>query len=141
MRQRRKKVDMKLAVLKERRPYETRVAATPETVKKLIALGFDVKVERGAGEKSHFTDEAYEVAGAKIAATPEKALEGAQVVLKVAAPMTKKDGGEDEVKLLPEGVLLLGILQPYTKPELIEEYNKRKVTSFALELVPRITRA
>jgi len=132
---------MKLAVLKERRPYETRVAATPETVKKLIALGFEVKVERGAGETSHFTDKAYEAAGAKVALTPEKTLEGAQVVLKVGAPMTKKDGGEDEVKLLPEGALLLGILQPYTKAELIEEYNKRKVTSFALELVPRITRA
>lgn len=132
---------MQLAVLKERRPYETRVSATPETVKKLIALGFEVVVEKGAGESSYFSDEAYKGAGAKIGATPEKTLEKANVILKVQPPMTKKDGGEDEVKLLPEGALLLGILQPYTKPELIDAYNKQKLTSFALELIPRISRA
>ncbi|MBS0271636.1 MAG: Re/Si-specific NAD(P)(+) transhydrogenase subunit alpha [Proteobacteria bacterium] len=132
---------MQLAVLKERRPYETRVAATPETVKKLIALGFKVVVEKDAGATSQYPDEAYEAAGAKIAPTPEKALEKAQVILKVQPPMTKKDGGEDELKMLPEGTLLLGMLQPYTKPELVEEYNKRKVTTFSLELLPRISRA
>jgi NAD(P) transhydrogenase subunit alpha len=132
---------MKLAVLKERRPYETRVAATPESVKKLIALGFDVVVEKGAGDASHYPDGAYETAGAKIGSTPQKTLEGAHIVLKVQAPMTKKDGGEDEAKLMPEGALLLGILQPHTKPDLLEEYNKRKVTSFSLELLPRISRA
>ncbi len=132
---------MKLAVLKERRPYETRVAATPETVKKLIALGFEVSVEKGAGDVSHYPDGAYEAAGAKIGSTPQKTLEGARVVLKVQAPMTKKDGGEDEVKSMPEGALLLGILQPHTKLDLLEEYNKRKVTSFSLELLPRISRA
>jgi len=132
---------MQIAVLKEKRPYETRVAATPETVKKLIALGFQMTVEKGAGEKSYFPDEAYEAAGAKIAATPQKTLEGAKVVLKVSAPMTKDDGGEDEAKLLPEGALLLGILQPYTKSNLLGEYNKRKITALSLELAPRITRA
>lgn len=132
---------MELTVLKERRPYETRVAGTPETVKKLIALGFNVVVEAGAGEQSHFLDKAYEEAGATIAATAKKALEKAQVVLKVGAPMTKEDGGEDEASLLPEGALLLGILQPYTKQNLLESYNKRKITAFALELAPRITRA
>lgn len=132
---------MHLTVLKERRPHETRVSATPETVKKLIALGFQVVVEQGAGAASSFPDDAYEAAGAKMAATPQKALEKAQVVLKVGAPMTKEDGGVDEVKLLPEGALLLGILQPYTKPALLDAYNKRTVTAFALELMPRITRA
>jgi NAD(P) transhydrogenase subunit alpha len=132
---------MQLTVLKERRPYETRVAATPETVKKLSALGFQVVIEKGAGESSHYLDKAYEEAGAKIAPTPQKALEKAQVVLKVGAPMTKEDGGEDEASLLPEGALLLGILQPYTKQNLLEAYNKRKVTAFSLELAPRITRA
>jgi len=132
---------MKLTVLKEQRPYETRVAATPETVKKLIALGFQVAVEKGAGEKSHFLDKAYEEAGAIIASTQKKALEKAQVVLKVGAPMTQEDGGEDEASLFPEGALLLGILQPHTKQALLEVYNKRKITAFALELAPRITRA
>lgn len=132
---------MRLTVLRERRPYETRVSATPETVKKLIALGFEVVVECGAGVRSHFPDKAYEEAGAIIAQNTKKALEKADVVLKVGAPMTKEDGGEDEISLLPEGALLLGILQPYTKQNLIAEYNKRKVTAFALELAPRITRA
>lgn len=132
---------MQIAVLKEKRPYETRVAATPETVKKLIALGFSVTVEKGAGDSSQYPDSHYEAAGAKVAASPEKTLDKAKIVLKVLPPMTKKDGGEDEVKLLPEGVLLIGMLQPYTKAELIEEYNKRKITAFSLELAPRITRA
>jgi NAD(P) transhydrogenase subunit alpha len=131
---------MKLTVLKERRPYETRVAATPETVKKLIALGFQIVVEKGAGDASSFVDKAYEEAGATLAHTPQEALKNAQVVLKVRAPMTKEEG-EDEVSLLPEGGLLLGILQPYEKQTLLKDYNKHKVTSFALELIPRITRA
>lgn len=139
--QKMKDYSMQLTVLKERRLYETRVAATPETVKKLCALGFQVVVEKGAGEKSHFLDKAYEEAGATMASTPKKALEKAQVVLKVAAPMTKADGGEDEASLLPEGALLLGMLQPHTKQNLLEVYNKNKVTAFALELAPRITRA
>lgn len=136
-----KEFGMQLTVLKEKRPHETRVSATPETVKKLIALGLSVVVEKGAGERSHFPDKAYEEAGATIAATSKKALENARVVLKVGAPMTKEDGGEDEVSALPEGALLIGILQPYTKQDLLKEYNKRKVTAFALELAPRITRA
>lgn len=132
---------MQIAVLKERRPYETRVATTPECVKKLTTLGFKVVVEKGAGEGAYYMDEAYENAGAKIASTPKIALEGSKIILKVQPPMTKKDGGEDEVKILPEGSLLLGILQPYTKPELLDEYNKRNITAFALELLPRISRA
>ncbi|MBA3813208.1 MAG: Re/Si-specific NAD(P)(+) transhydrogenase subunit alpha [Alphaproteobacteria bacterium] len=132
---------MQLTVLKERRPYETRVAATPETVKKLIVLGFQVVVEKGAGESSHYVDTAYEEAGATIESTPKKALEKANVVLKVGPPMTIEDGGEDEASQLPEGALLLGILQPYAKQSLLEVYNKRKVTAFSLELAPRITRA
>src|SRR6202000_3336237 len=84
---------------------------------------------------------AYADAGAVIAPTPQKALEKTDVVLKVSAPMTKDDGGEDEISLIPEGALLLGILQPYSKSTLLEAYNKRKLTTFALELAPRITRA
>lgn len=132
---------MRLAVLKEQRPYETRVSATPETVKKLIKLGFEVLVEKGAGETSMYLDEAYKDAGAKIGATAEKTVEKADVVLKVQPPMTKNDGGKDEVSILPKGSLLVSILHPHSKPELSDEYNKRKLSTFALELVPRITRA
>lgn len=132
---------MRLAVLKEQRPYETRVSATPETVKKLTNIGFEVVVEKGAGESSMYLDEAYKEAGAKIGASAEKTLEKADVVLKVQPPMTKSDGGKDEVSLFPKGALLISILHPHTKPELTEEYNKRNLSTFALELVPRITRA
>lgn len=132
---------MKLAVLKERRPYETRVAATPETVKKLIGLGFHITIEKGAGEASHFPDDAYKAAGATVAPTPQKTLEKAQVVLKVQAPMTSKDGGEDEMALLPTGSLLLGMLSPSSKTDLLDGYNAHKITAFSLELAPRITRA
>lgn len=132
---------MKLTVLKETRPFETRVAATPETVKKLMALGFEVIVEKGAGEASYFSDDLYKAAGATIAPTAKAALEKTQVVLKVQAPLTKKEGGEDEISLIPEGALLLGMLSPYTKPDLIDAYGKHKITAFSLELAPRITRA
>jgi len=126
---------MKLAVLKEQRPYETRVAVTPETVKKLAALGFEITVEKGAGEASHFPDRAYEAAGATIGSTSKKALEKAAVVLKVQAPLA------DEVSALPEGALLIGMLNPHQNADLVEAYNKRKITAFSLELAPRITRA
>lgn len=132
---------MNLTVLKERRPYETRVAATPETVKKLIALGFKVTVEKGAGEASHFTDQSYKDAGATIAPTPQKALEKAAVILKVQAPLTKQEGKEEELALFPQDALLLGLLNPYAHPEHNKAYNKQKLTTFALEFVPRITRA
>lgn len=126
---------MKLAVLKEQRPYETRVAATPETVKKLIALGFHVSLEKGAGETAHFSDNSYKMAGAQLTATPEETLANAQVILKVQAPT------EEEISLFPEKSLLLGLLSPHAYPDLKKAYAKRKITAFALELVPRITRA
>ncbi len=126
---------MKLTVLKERKPNETRVAVTPETVKKLMALGFTVTVEKDAGEASCFPDTAYKTAGATIAATAKKALENAQVVLKVQAPT------EDEIEMVPEGALLIGMLNPHGNPTLVKAYEKRKITALSLELAPRITRA
>ncbi|NLO91667.1 MAG: NAD(P)(+) transhydrogenase (Re/Si-specific) subunit alpha, partial [Elusimicrobia bacterium] len=86
---------MKIAIPKERRAGELRVAASPDTVKKYKAMGFDVAVEKGAGETSSFTDAAYEAAGASIAPDAKSALDGAGLVLKVQRPMTK-DEGEDE---------------------------------------------
>lgn len=126
---------MKLAVLKEHRPYETRVAATPETVKKLSALGFTITIEHGAGASAHFPDRAYEAAGAILASTAKEALQGAEVVLKVQAPLA------NEVELLPEGTLLIGMLNPSQNEDLVQLYTQRKITAFSLELAPRITRA
>ena len=101
---------MRLAVLKERRPAETRVAATPETVKKYKALGLTVAVEAGAGLTAGVTDAAFAEAGAEIAPDAAAALNGANIVLKVRAPLTAGEGEVDEVALLPRGALLLGQL-------------------------------
>lgn len=131
---------MKIAVLKERRPGETRVAATPETVKKFVGLGCSVAVESGAGAASHISDEAFSEAGASIAASSSEAISGAEVVLKVARPMSADEGG-DEIGALPEGTILISALQALTEKDTVSALADQKVTSFAMELMPRITRA
>jgi NAD(P) transhydrogenase subunit alpha len=131
---------MKIAVLKERREGETRVAATPETVKKFAGLGCDVVIESGAGAGSHISDEAFKEGGASIASSVADAVKDADVILKVARPMTSGDG-EDEVANWPEGKILVSALQALTQKDVVDALAKQKVTSFAMELMPRITRA
>ena len=126
---------MIVAVLSETRPGENRVALIPSTVRELAKIGCDVTVASGAGLGSHFTDEEYREAGASVAAGADAALQGAKVVLKVQAPT------EEEIALLPNGVVLISLLSPLTEPELIGRLGKAGVTAFALELIPRITRA
>lgn len=125
---------MKIAVLKESRPLEARVAATPESVKKLLALGASVAVEKGAGLAAAYPDEAYVAAGAVVTAQAE-ALNGADLILKVQRPT------EAELAAYPENATLVAMLSPHAEPALLPEYNKRRLTTFALEFVPRITRA
>lgn len=134
---------MKIAVLKERRADERRVAASPETVRKLIGLGATVAVETGAGVASGMTDAAYAEAGAVIAPSARAAAEGAAVVLKVRAPLAAGEEGaaEDELAVIPSGAMLVGILNPYAAPQRIAAYAAAGITAFALELLPRITRA
>lgn len=129
---------MKLTVLKERRPHERRVAATPETVKKLIALGYDVTVEAGAGREAACTDEAYKAVGASVAAMP--GTQDADIVLKVQRPLTAAEG-MDEVGQLKSGAILIAMLNPYGAKQDLAQYAGQGVTSLAMELVPRITRA
>jgi len=131
---------MKLAVLKERRPGETRVAATPETVKKFIGLGCSVAVESGAGSASHISDDAFSEAGAVIAGSAAEAVKDAAVILKVARPMTSGES-ENEIAALPEGVILVSALQALTENDTVTALQEQKITSFAMELMPRITRA
>jgi len=130
---------MRLAVLKERRPAETRVAATPETVKKLIALGLSVAVEAGAGLRAGIPDADYAAAGAEVVPEAAAALQGAAVVLKVRAPLAAGEGETDELSLIPRGALLLGQLQ--ATPEMAAAYAKAGIDAGAMELLPRITRA
>jgi NAD(P) transhydrogenase subunit alpha len=126
--------------LKERRPREKRVAATPETVKKFIALSCDVTVESGAGQASHISDSAFEEAGASIAISTTEALKEADVVLKVARPMSGADA-EDEVAGLTKNTVLISALQALTEKDTVDALAKQGVTAFAMELMPRISRA
>ncbi|TNE57372.1 MAG: Re/Si-specific NAD(P)(+) transhydrogenase subunit alpha [Alphaproteobacteria bacterium] len=126
---------MKLAVLKERGAAETRVAASPESAKKLIALGFDVMIETGAGDASYFSDDAYKEMGATIGANAAETLADAEVVLKVGKPSA------EEVGQMKRGALLAAILSPHGDPESVKTYADAGVNAFAMEFMPRITRA
>ena len=131
---------MKVAIPKEIREHETRVAASPAMVKKLVEMGVEVAVETGAGASAATPDAAFAEAGASIAEGAEAVHAGADLVLKVARPMTAEEG-HDEMALLAEGVLLVGLLAPLQHREQAAEYARRKVTAFAMELIPRISRA
>jgi proton-translocating NAD(P)+ transhydrogenase subunit alpha len=121
---------VRIAVPKETAPGERRVALVPEVVKKLAASGFAVVIESGAGEGASFSDEAYRAAGAEIGDPWD-----AEAVLKVRKP------SEAEVERLTEGQVLIGFLEPLTDREGVDRLARRGVTGFALESVPRITRA
>lgn len=125
---------MKIAVGKEKIGAEKRVAASPETVKKLIGLGAEVFVATGAGTASAMTDEMYKSAGAKVMSEDE-AYKDADIVLRVRHP------DKNEISKIKKGALLIGILSPYQEKDLIKSYAAQGLTAVAMELVPRITRA
>ena len=131
---------MKIAIPKERREGERRVAASPQAVGKFAALGVDVTVEAGAGEASAIGDAAFAEAGATVAATADETWDGADAVLKVARPMTAGEG-EDEMARLASGQVLVALLAPLQHRDRVRDYAARGVTAFAMELVPRISRA
>ena len=130
---------MRLAVLKERRPGESRVAATPETVKKLKALGLDVAVEAGAGLASGFPDAEYAAAGAEMAPDAASALAGAEIVFKVRAPLGTGEGTVDELSLIPRGALVLATMG--ADRNAVQTLASLGLDAGAMELLPRITRA
>ena len=126
---------VKVFVPKESRAGETRVAATPESVKKMVAAGLEVAVEAGAGEGSYIADARYTSAGATIASDRAAAFAGADAVFTVIAPEAQEASG------LKEGALLVGLLSPAQNLDLVRQLADGKVSSLAMELVPRITRA
>jgi NAD(P) transhydrogenase subunit alpha len=132
---------MKISVPKERRPEERRVAVSPDTAKRLVGMGLEVVVESGAGAGSAFPDQAYEAVGAKLAPDAAAALGVGDIVLKVQPPQRGGDGGLDEIALIKRGAVLIGLLQPLQHRGEVEAYAKAGITAFAMELVPRITRA
>ena len=115
-------------------PDEPRVAVSPETVKKLTALGARVRVEAGAGQRSRFSDDALKAAGAEIAGTAAEALAGADILLKVRRPSV------DEIKQLKSGAIVAAILDPYDKSG-IEPLAATGASLFSMEFMPRISRA
>ncbi|MGE5517004.1 MAG: Re/Si-specific NAD(P)(+) transhydrogenase subunit alpha [Bacteroidota bacterium] len=125
---------MKIAIPKERRAGEARVAASPDTVKKYVQMGFEVVVETGAGDGASIADAIYQDAGATIAADAAAAF-GADVVLKIQRPT------DEEIALLKDGGVLIAGLSALTNKDMVEKLAAKKVTAFAMELVPRITRA
>ncbi len=126
---------MKIAVPKERASDEGRVAATPDTVKKFIALGFQVSVEAGAGLKSRIPDQDYVAAGAAISPDAASAWNEADIILKVRRPLA------DEVTLAKPGALLIGTLDPHGHKDQIQLMADAHIAGFAMEFMPRITRA
>lgn len=126
---------MRLAVLKERRAAETRVAATPETVKRLIGLGLSVAIETGAGATAAIPDADFAAAGAEIAADPAAALAGAGIVFAVQAPLP------EQLALVPRGALLVCIAGAFADPTLVPSLAEAGIDTAAMELLPRITRA
>jgi NAD(P) transhydrogenase subunit alpha len=124
---------VRIGVPKETRPGETRAAATPKTVAQLVALGYDVRVESGAGGLASFADHAYEEAGASIGPTDE--VWGSDIVVKINAP------SDSEIAHLKPGAMLASLLTPALAPELLEKLSAQGVTALAMDAVPRISRA
>src|SRR5262249_18131476 len=118
---------MRIGVIKERRAHEARIAVSPETVKKLHALGAETTIESGAGAGASFGDEALAAAGARIVPDAAAALAEADIVLKVQRPLLAHEGGIDEVALIRPGAALIGILAPYASGEHVAAYAARRI--------------
>ena len=123
---------MKIGIPTEIKEYESRVAATPETVKKMIALGCQIVVQKGAGERASLLDAAYQAAGAEMVSAKE--VFKAEIILKVSAPEAS------EIKAMQAGSVLIGLLEPYNLPQLTA-IAQQGITAFSLEALPRNSRA
>jgi NAD(P) transhydrogenase subunit alpha len=126
---------MRLAVLKERRASETRVAATPDTVKRLVALGVTVVIEAGAGSQAAIPDQEFTAAGASVASDSTEALADAGIVFAVQMPLP------EQRMQIPRGALLVCIANAFAEPDLMPELAEAGIDCVAMELLPRITRA
>jgi NAD(P) transhydrogenase subunit alpha len=126
---------MRIAILKETRDGETRVAASPETIKKLTAAGHQIIIETGAGDQASSPDRLFVEAGAEIAADAKTTLKGADLVLKVRRPSAA------ELKLVPKGAGVVAFWSPHSDKALIEAAAKAGVVALSMEFTPRITRA
>ena len=132
---------MKVGIPREIYPHEQRVAATPETVQKIIKLGLEVVVQAGAGESADLSDAAYAEAGATIVANAAALWGQADLVLKVRPPTSLPGGATHEADLMKPGAMLIGFIWPAQNKALVERLAARKATVLAMDAIPRITRA
>ncbi len=126
---------MKIGIPKEIYQGETRVALIPQSVKKIIAKGCEVLVESGAGEKSFFSDKDYEECGAKIIKDPASLFSSSDLIIKIRKPEN------NEINLMKEGAGLVSLLYPITNSDTVKRLTSKKISSFSLDSIPRITRA
>ena len=131
---------MRIAVPRETAPGERRVALVPESCKKLIAAGYEISIESGAGDAAGYTDDEYREAGAAVQPNPAPLLGAADLVLKVTAPMAGH-AARDEVGWMRPGAIYLGSLMPLRNLEAVRALAARKITSFSTDAIPRTTRA
>ena len=124
---------LRIAVIKERENGEKRVALAPETAKKFKTLGADLVIEQSAGAESHFIDTDYE--GVSFVDGPKTAYQNAQLILSITPPTLA------DIEAMPEGAILMGLMRPYESRERIDAFNRKRLTVFAMELLPRISRA
>lgn len=134
-------MSMKIGIPKEVHAAECRVAATPETAEQLIKLGYTVAIEAGAGEKAHFSDEAYREAGVEIYDDVKALWEESDIVMKVRGPEIHPDLEIHEAELLREGGHLISFIWPAQNEELMQRLKERNATVMAMDSVPRISRA
>jgi NAD(P) transhydrogenase subunit alpha len=132
---------MKIGIPKEIRPGERRVAATPETVSRLLKLGFEVAVQSHAGAGASFEDAEYSAIGATVVPSARELWEQAEIVLKVQPPELNPELGVHEAELLREGATLVSFIWPAKNGELVDRLAARRATVLAMDQVPRITRA
>jgi H+-translocating NAD(P) transhydrogenase subunit alpha len=128
-------LSMIIGTIKETKAGENRVALSPEVVKNFIKQGFECLVETGSGVQSGFSDEAYKNAGASICQTATEVCQGADVLVKVNAP------NDEEIAKLKEGAVLISLIYHLSNPDLVEKLNKKRVTVFSMDAIPRISRA
>jgi len=134
-------MSLKIGIPKEIHSGEKRVAATPETIKWLQKLGFDIMIEAGAGENAYFSDDLYREGGVEIIDDTKILWAGSDIILKVRAPEVHPSLGIHESQLLKEGGCLISFIWPAQNPELMKMLVTRKATVIAMDSVPRISRA
>ncbi|HEY3214903.1 MAG TPA: Re/Si-specific NAD(P)(+) transhydrogenase subunit alpha [Candidatus Eisenbacteria bacterium] len=132
---------MRIAVPREIAARETRVSLVPEVVARLTKSGLEVVVQAGAGDRATFADEAYREAGARVLPGPRELWGEADLVACVRAPQRDEVLGVHQIDLMREGAALIGFLRPVQNPDLLGKLAARKITAFAMERVPRISRA